>query len=886
MIHLLDLPQSGVGLALVRALGWTLLHFCWQGVVIAAALWCVLGMIGARFSQARYAAACVALALMVALPAATLLRLAKSELAANRAMATLALVFDVTAVDDGNAPPVPLKERAKEALERAVPWVPAVWMAGVVLFLGRLSLGVAAVRRMRSVVAEPMPETYEEVFREMARRLGVARAVELMHSAVVEVPTVIGWLRPMVLVPVGCFTGLSPVQIEALLAHELAHIRRHDYLVSVCQSVVEALLFYHPAVWWVSRQVRRERECCCDELAIAATGDVLAYARALSWLEQQRSAMPEIALGANGGVLTMRIRRMLGYREGPVVSLPVVATVTLVVLAAVGAYFGEVAHAQRKAAMTNAQVPLVETTAEVSSLLQPVPRVAVPRFYAYNEGRRMAKDAAPENAAQTQAAGTLEGTVVDATGAVVPRATVTATETSTGTQVSFTTDNTGKFSFAALPPAVYSIDVVARGFQRMHQENVRVGGDAVTLGLKLSVGAATESLTVHPQKGGSSSAATGPSTGPMLVSSGVMAQQATFQPAPAYPPIAKAAHVQGAVVLRAIVSPEGAVQHLQVISGAPMLTSSALDAVKTWTYKPYLLNGRPVTVDTIITVHYTLPPESAATADDPGAAAAVRPHGPVRVSSGVAAGMAISQPAPMYPEEAKAEHVQGVVVLHAVISKGGEVENLQVVSGPKELVASAIDAVSQWRYNPYLLNGEPTEVETTINVNYTLADDSQPQAGGPSGQAPNPAARVPVRSVFVPKRAAPVLASFVPPPSAKGTAEEIPTDAAGNPLRRIGGNVIAPVPIYEVEPEFTQEARAAKVGAVVVVALVVNQDGRPENVHVVRGELDDKRTDASILAGLEGKALEAVQQYRFRPAMENGQPVPVSLNIEVNLKMF
>jgi TonB family protein len=876
----------------------------------------------------------------------------------------------------------------------------------------------------------------------------------------VDVPTVIGWLRPMVLVPVGCFTGLSTAQIEALLAHELAHIRRHDYLVSVFQSVVEALLFYHPAVWWVSRQVRRERECCCDELAVAACGDVLAYARALSWLEQQRSGMPEIALGANGGVLTMRIRRLLGYSEGPAMSLPVLVTVSLVVIAAAGTYFGEVAHAQRQAAMASAQVPLMETSAEVSSVLRPVAGVAAPRFYARNEGGPLAQDAAQENGVSStlapvyktwltqdvrwiitdeesaafqrmandeerdrfieqfwarrdppgaapgtfrtehyariayanqhfaaskpgwmtdrghtyiaygkpdsidshpgatpypyevwhyhsipgisegdvsltfingpggsseyrisfdgagaqgsgksengagrlfampvrlqdqqrmtaaQAGGAIAGVVVDPTGAVVPRATVTATDTATGAPVSFTTDNTGKFSFAALPPAVYTIDVAARGFQKFRQENVHVDGGVVTMGLKLSVGAATESLTVHPQKAGSPSPAAVPSTEPILVSGGVMAQQVTYQPAPAYPPIAKAAHVQGSVVLRAIVSPQGTVENLQVVSGAPMLTSSALDAVKTWTYKPYLLNGQPTAVDTIITVHYTLPPESATKEAEPGAAAVAPPQRPVRVSSGVAAGMAISQAAPVYPEEAKAERVQGVVVLHAVISKGGEVENLQVISGPKELVASAIDAVRQWRYKPYLLNGEPTEVETTINVNYTLGDDSPPQGGGPSAHALTPAERPPIRIVFTPKRATPVLASFVPPAPVKDAAEETPTDAAGNPVRRPGGNVSPPLVIYQVPPEFTEEARKAKVGAVVIVGLVVNQNGMPENVHIVRGNLDDQRVNEKLLAGLEGKALEAVQQYRFKPAMESGQPVSVSVNIEVNLKIF
>ena len=153
-----------------------------------------------------------------------------------------------------------------------------------------------------------------------ARRLGIVRAVTLINSALVQVPIVIGWLRPAVLLPVGCLTGLSTVQIEAIFVHELAHIRRHDYLVSVFQSIVEAVLFYHPAVWWVSKQIRREREDCCDDLAVKISGDPLAYAKALSFLEEQRGSLPAAALGANGGVLAMRIKRLLGYKEPPAYS--------------------------------------------------------------------------------------------------------------------------------------------------------------------------------------------------------------------------------------------------------------------------------------------------------------------------------------------------------------------------------------------------------------------------------------------------------------------------------------------------------------------------------------------------------------------------------------
>ena len=133
----------------------------------------------------------------------------------------------------------------------------------------------------------------------------------LGNSAVAQTPAVIGWIRPVVLLPASALSGLEPGQIEALLAHELAHIRRHDYLVNLLQTAVETLLFYHPAVWWVGRQMRAERENCCDDLAVAVCGDALVYARALTELEQIRIAAPRLAMAANDGSLLNRVRRLL-----------------------------------------------------------------------------------------------------------------------------------------------------------------------------------------------------------------------------------------------------------------------------------------------------------------------------------------------------------------------------------------------------------------------------------------------------------------------------------------------------------------------------------------------------------------------------------------------
>ena len=329
------------GRPLMHALGWTLLYFCWQGAGGAAVLWCVLKVMDGRSSRLRYTAACLALGMMIVLPLATFAHLASAEFRQRAEFGGSAVAIDpgmvlqVSAVETS----APLPERIALTLDRALPWLLLAWFTGVIFFVARLNVGLMVARRMRSIAATgAVPAELQQAFDALRRRLGVERAVRLMHSALVEVPTVIGWLRPVVLVPASCLSGLSTMQIEAILAHELAHIRRHDYLVSVLQSVIETLLFYHPAVWWVSKQVRRERECCCDEMAVAVGGDRLAYARALSVLEERRSYDPEFALGANGGVLTMRIKRLLRCGGASISSQLAAGMVLAILLAVAGSY--------------------------------------------------------------------------------------------------------------------------------------------------------------------------------------------------------------------------------------------------------------------------------------------------------------------------------------------------------------------------------------------------------------------------------------------------------------------------------------------------------------------------------------------------------------------
>src|SRR5436309_8918158 len=194
-------------------------------------------------------------------------------------------------------------------------------------------------RRLNRHATGLLRDEWQQRFAELCRKIRVLRPVRILESALVQVPTVIWWMRPVVLIPASALAGLTPRQLDAVIAHELAHIRRYDYLVNLLQTAVEILLFYHPAVWWVSREIRQEREHCCDDVAVAVCGDALVYARALTAIEALRNSTPQLAMAAGGGSLLARIHRIAGSsRQRPEHRAPWLAgVVVLVFVAAAGA---------------------------------------------------------------------------------------------------------------------------------------------------------------------------------------------------------------------------------------------------------------------------------------------------------------------------------------------------------------------------------------------------------------------------------------------------------------------------------------------------------------------------------------------------------------------
>src|SRR3982750_1231046 len=320
-----------------QAVGWALLQFVWQGAAIGALTALALFALRRSASDVRYVVASIGLALMLTLPVVTgvqkyqalgalgepadvgsVVATAKTDVSGRHTTALPAGGLIPAAAS--KVPTVAFAAGTVDALraiefERLLPSLMLIWLVGVTMLTMRLLTGWLWVPRVRTPGVSPADEASLRLAARLSRRLHISRAITLLESTLVDVPTVIGFLKPVVLLPASALGGLTPQQLEAILAHELAPLRRHDYLVNLLQTLVETVLFYHPAVWWVSRRIRIERENCCDDLAVSLCGDPVAYATALADLEALRSGpAPDhhIAMAATGGSLLLRVRRLLG----------------------------------------------------------------------------------------------------------------------------------------------------------------------------------------------------------------------------------------------------------------------------------------------------------------------------------------------------------------------------------------------------------------------------------------------------------------------------------------------------------------------------------------------------------------------------------------------
>ena len=322
-----------------ETLGGVLLHFIWQGTLIGIALQLALWILRGSRAAYRYLACCAAMLAMAAVPSLLLLAaLAPSApVAAAQPAAWTPRVLPYSSA---------IEPLVHSRVGAALPWIVAIWLAGVLLLSARAFGCWVAAQRLAQSKAGIIPAALHASAQRIASSMGVRRAIVVVQSGLAEVPAVVGWIKPVVLIPAGLLTGLIGKHLEYLIAHEIAHIRRNDYLVNLLQTAVETLLFYHPAVWWTSKQIRLERENCCDDLAVSVCGDALGYARALAELEHIRGVETQLALTASGGQLLPHIRRLVLPSFSSTCQPAPVFSLVLAMLVMVGIFVARSASAQ------------------------------------------------------------------------------------------------------------------------------------------------------------------------------------------------------------------------------------------------------------------------------------------------------------------------------------------------------------------------------------------------------------------------------------------------------------------------------------------------------------------------------------------------------------
>ncbi|MGO9232092.1 MAG: TonB family protein [Bryobacteraceae bacterium] len=589
---------------------------------------------------------------------------------------------------------------------------------------------------------------------------------EVLLSAEISSPVTFGWRRPVILLPER-FPQLSAAMRRAILCHEDLHVERCDWLFTVGEELVRAVLWFHPAIWWVLAEIQLAREQAVDARVVEITEARDPYVDALL---EMAGARPELDLAP--APLFLR-KRHLKQRVVEIIRETTMSKTRWITALAASIVFLAGACWLVTGAFPLAAEPQVVSDAEGVSVDPGGAQIL------HRSGVRYPEDAIYKG---------IQGTVVarvalDANGAVVGATSVSgpqelreavlqsvfdwrfATDAARATrQVSVTFDLPkdaaeklqetersqlkSMYAHAQNPfwnRVIRSVVVSGISDQKKADLLARLpvhAGDTLTQELMINVSMAISrfdmrlGILTSPEQGGvilriglqvqlgaepDGDSAAKPLAAPvesetgtagtirLQVSGNVQGFELISQSAPAYPPLAKQARIEGTVVLSALIGKDGHVQDLKVVRGHPLLVQAALDAVKDWVYKPTTINGQPMEVRTEISVNFTLPPSG-----DAGTPQRIR------VGSYVQAANLITQVKPNYPPEAKKAGIQGVVELSAVIGKDGHVQDLDVVSGDPQLTAAAVDAVRQWIYRPTMLNGEPVEVKTMIDINFTL----------------------------------------------------------------------------------------------------------------------------------------------------------------------
>ena len=303
--------ESVISSPLLYNLALTLIHFLWQGCLIALALKFLLIITPHQQSRTRYTLSALAMITCLVAPIVTYFAIYQpSYIQLSVQSEQTAFMMDTARL--ANSETIAWYQDIFDAL----PYVSILWFTIVTFLASKLTIELYNVNQLPKKGTIPAEAALQLRFEELVKKINLRKTPRLLISLKADIPMAIGWLRPVILIPAAMLSGLTPAQLDMLILHELAHIRRHDYLVNFFQTLIETLLFFHPAVLWISKQMRNEREYCSDDIAVKVAGSPIAYAHTLAdtasiCKKHRHHAIPNMAMAASGGDLKQRVVRLI-----------------------------------------------------------------------------------------------------------------------------------------------------------------------------------------------------------------------------------------------------------------------------------------------------------------------------------------------------------------------------------------------------------------------------------------------------------------------------------------------------------------------------------------------------------------------------------------------
>lgn len=302
---------------IIQAIGWTMIHSLWQGFAVAIFMGIVMIGLQKKSSKVRHEFAFFSLFLTFILSLSTFIYLYDSAAEGATLGTTVTIITEGGFVLENATVVQSFFQQSIEYFNEHLPLIVTLWLIGVVFFLLRMLGGLAFIQKLKTQQQQALPAEWQIVFEKIHAKFPMKKTVRIVESALAKTPMVVGYLKPVILFPLGAVNQLTQQEVEAVLAHELAHIYRNDYLLNIIQSFIEIIFYYHPAVWWISANIRTERENCCDDIAVKICGSSLTYVKALVTLEEIQPA-PNLAMSFSSGSknqLLNRVKRILNQPQ-------------------------------------------------------------------------------------------------------------------------------------------------------------------------------------------------------------------------------------------------------------------------------------------------------------------------------------------------------------------------------------------------------------------------------------------------------------------------------------------------------------------------------------------------------------------------------------------